>query len=151
MEPDEPTRPEPPVEPVRPAWPGEPVRPARPVEPVQPVQPVQPVRPVLVESPAHRAAQIVYFVFGVLEALLIIRLIMKLLGANPDAGFSQLIYGITFPFVGLFQGVFPNAGGNNGVLELSTLLAIIVYALVAWGIVRLIYLFAEQRRTTDSL
>ena len=123
----------------------EPVEPMRPVRPVEPMRLVEPVQPVLVESPAHRAGQIVYFAFGVLEALLIIRLIMKLLGANPDAGFSQLIYGITFPFVGLFQGVFPNAGGNSGVLELSTLLAIIVYALVAWGIVRLIYLFAERR------
>ena len=119
-----------------------------PVEPMRPVRPVQPVQPVLVESPAHRAGQIVYFVFGVLEALLIIRLVMKLLGANPDAGFSQLIYGITYPFVALFQGVFPNAGGRGGVLELSTLLALIVYALVAWGIVRLIYLLAERRTTS---
>ncbi len=126
----------------------EPVEPMRPVRPVEPVQPVQPVQPVLVESPAHRAGQIVYFVFGVLEALLIIRLVMKLLGANPDAGFSQLIYGITYPFVALFQGVFPNAGGRGSVLELSTLLALIVYALVAWGIVRLIYLLAERRTTT---
>jgi len=119
-----------------------------PVEPMRPMRPVQPVQPVLVESPAHRAGQIVYFVFGVLEALLIIRLVMKLLGANPDAGFSQLIYGLTYPFVALFQGVFPNAGGRGGVLELSTLLALIVYALVAWGIVRLIYLLAERRTTS---
>ncbi len=121
-----------------------------PVQPMRPLRPVEPVEPVLVETPAHRAGQIVYFVFGVLEALLIIRLIMKLLGANPDAGFSQLVYGITYPFVALFQGVFPNAGGRGGVLELSTLLALIVYALLAWGIVRLIYLLAE-RRTTNPI
>lgn len=120
----------------------------RPVRPVERAWPVEPVQPVLVESPAHRAGQIVYFAFGVLEAFLIIRLIMKLLGANPDAGFSQLIYGVTYPFVALFQGVFPNAGGRGGVLELSTLLALIVYALVAWGIVRLIYLLAERRMST---
>jgi uncharacterized protein YggT (Ycf19 family) len=128
--------------------PVEPMRPVEPVRPVQPVQPVVPVRPVVAVSPAYRAAQIVYFVFGVLEALIIIRLIMKLLGANPDAGFTQLIYGLTFPFVALFQGVFPNPGGSGGVLELSSLLALIVYALLAWGIVRLIYLLAERNRTT---
>src|SRR5215470_10482891 len=123
------------------------MEPVEPMRPLPPVAPVQPVEPVLVETPAHRAGQIVYFAFGVLEALLIIRLVMKLLGANPDAGFSQLIYGVTFPFVALFQGVFPNPGGSSGVLELSTLLALIVYTLVAWGIVRLIYLLAERRIT----
>ena len=85
-------------------------------------------------SPADRAVRIVYLVFGILEALLVIRFILKLLAANPDAGFSNFIYTITQPFVSFFQGVFPDAVTRGSILEVSTLLAILVYALVAWGI-----------------
>ena len=72
---------------------------------------------------------------------------LKLLDANPDAGFSSLIYGLTWPFVALFQGVFPEPSARGSVLELSTLLAMIVYALLAWGIVRVIEI-TSRRQTT---
>ncbi len=101
-------------------------------------------------SPAYRASQIVYLVLGIIEALLVIRLILKLLGANPGAGFSSLIYGVTNPLVGLFQGVFPNAQTNGSVLDLAALLAIIVYALLAWGIVRLIWITQRRQITPPA-
>jgi len=97
-------------------------------------------------SPADRIARMVYLVFGVLEALLVIRFILKLLAANPDAGFSSFIYSITQPFLVLFQGVFPDAFTRGSVLEVSTLLAILVYALLAWGIASFVRL-AGRRQT----
>lgn len=93
----------------------------------------------------YRAERIIYFILGIVETFLVIRLILKLLAANPDAGFSRLIYGVTNPLVAPFQGVFPDAGARSGTLELATLLAIIVYALLAWGIARLVAL--PRRRT----
>jgi uncharacterized protein YggT (Ycf19 family) len=100
-------------------------------------------------SPADRVVRIVYLVFGILEALLVIRFILKLLAANPDAGFSSFIYSITQPFLGLFQGVFPDAFTRGSVLEVSTLLAIVVYALIAWGIASGIRILA-RRQTPGS-
>lgn len=99
-------------------------------------------------SPTDRVCQIIYLVFGIVEVLIAIRVILKLLAANPDAGFSSLIYGITQPLVAFFQGVFPTPTGSRGsVFELSSVLAIIVYALLAYVIVRVIRITSARRQT----
>ncbi len=117
------------------------------------MQPEQPT-PVVVDpnapiSPADRTARIIYLVFGVIEVLIAFRVILKLLAANPDAGFTSLIYNVTQPFVALFQGVFPDAQSNGSVLELSSLLAILVYALLAYGIARIVRIMG-RRQTPDA-
>lgn len=85
-----------------------------------------------------RFGRIIYTVLGALDALLIIRFALKLLAANPFATFTSFIYGVTNVFVAPFEGVFPSPHTQSSVLEVSTLLAIIVYALLAWLIVNLI-------------
>src|SRR4051812_28206005 len=57
---------------------------------------------------AYRVTQLVYWVFGLVEGLIAIRLILKALGANSTAGFSEFIYGITAPLVAPFSGLFSN-------------------------------------------
>lgn len=79
---------------------------------------------------ALHAIQIVAIFFGVLEALIAIRFVLKLLAANPVAEFSSFVYTLTDPFVAPFQGVFPTPAGFGSVLELASILAIIVYALL---------------------
>jgi len=63
--------------------------------------------------------------------------ILKLLVANRDAGFTSFTYTVTQPFVTHFQGVFPNAQTTGSVLETSSLLVLMVHALLAFGIVRM--------------
>ena len=115
------------------------------VERVERVAPVQvPAAGILVWAPA-RVPQIVYLIAGIIDTLLVIRLVLKLLAANPAAGFTTLIYGVTNPFVALFEGVFSNAQNRGNVLDLAALLAIIVYGLLAWGIVRGIEVLQRRR------
>jgi uncharacterized protein YggT (Ycf19 family) len=90
-------------------------------------------------TPARRATEVIYLLFGVIDALLLIRLVLKLLGANPLAGFSKFIYGLTDVFMAPFRNLLPNVGGGSGsVFEMSTVIAIIVYALIGWALVRLV-------------
>ena len=98
-------------------------------------------------SAIARIVRIVYFIFGILEALLGLRLILHLLGANPSNGFANLIYAITQPFVALFATLFadPKLGGF-AVLELTTIVAMIVYAIIAWIIGRVIWLALSRPR-----
>ncbi len=125
---------------------GRPVGYGRPAEYVQPVQPMRPGDYTNRNWwRTYNAARIVYLVFGIIETLILIRVILKLLAANPDAGFSSLIYGLTAPFVAPFAGVFPAPSGGGSVLELSSILAIIVYILLAWVIVRIIDLVNRRR------
>jgi hypothetical protein len=87
-------------------------------------------------KPLYRGTQVVYYILGLVEALLAFRFILKLLGANPSAGFTSFIYGATYPFAAPFLAVFPNNYVSGSVFEWTTLLAMIVYWLVALGIIR---------------
>lgn len=82
--------------------------------------------------------QITWAVLGLLEILLGLRFLLKLMAANPNSGFAVLIYGITKPFVAPFALLVgtPTAGGV--ILEVTTLIAMAIYALLFWGIVTVI-------------
>jgi uncharacterized protein YggT (Ycf19 family) len=95
-------------------------------------------------SPTARVSQLIYLIFGILEALIGLRVILKLLAANADAGVVSLIYTVTAPFVALFQGIFPTPQGNGHVLELSSLVALVVYALLAYAIARLVEILGRR-------
>lgn len=126
----------------------QPTAPIRPVafedQPAQPI-PVEPVQRAPVVTVADRAALIVWLVLGVVEALLLMRVILKALAANPAAGFVQFIYSASAPLVVPFQGIFPTPATSRSVLELSALVAIVVYALIAWGIVRLLAILDSRQ------
>jgi hypothetical protein len=87
--------------------------------------------------PLYRGTQIVWYIFSVIEALLLFRFLLKLIGANPTAGFTDLIYTLSYPFVVAFQLVVSPAQVSGSIIEWSTLIAIVVYWVLAWGIVRL--------------
>ena len=108
-----------------------------------PPAPASPATPSIWTS--IRLIQLDYLVFGVIEALIVIRLILKLLAANPDAAFTSFMYQLSEPFVAPFQGVFPTPASNGSVFEFSSLLAIIVYILLASLIAQVIWLV--RRRT----
>ena len=98
-------------------------------------------------------AYLVYFFFVVLEILLAFRLVLKLTGANIGSSFVNLIYSLTgvftTPFEGIFRRGFTQGVETTSILEPSTLIAIIVYAALAWGIVKLIRIFSGERQQTD--
>jgi YggT family protein len=104
-----------------------------------------------------KATQVVWLLLGILEAFLALRFILKLIGANPGSPVAVFIYGLTGLFLLPFAGLTatPQLGGM--VLELSTMVAMVVYALIAWAIERIIWLIfyrprgpVTQTTTTDE-
>ncbi|MBS3785139.1 MAG: YggT family protein, partial [Anaerolineae bacterium] len=91
-----------------------------------------------------KATQIIWLVTGILEALIGIRFILRLLAANPQAGFARFIYGITSVFLVPFLPLFEDPSANGWVLEVSSLVAMLVYALGAWGVVRVMWVTLEE-------
>jgi len=95
---------------------------------------------------AFKATYVVWLLFGMLEALIALRILLKLIGANPDSPIAALIYGFTdlflFPFAGLTAT--PAVGGM--VLELSSFFAMAIYALIAWAIERTIWVIFYRPR-----
>jgi hypothetical protein len=88
-------------------------------------------------KPLFRGSQIVWYVLGILEIILAFRFVLKLTGANPLAGFTSFIYAITWPFTAPFLTVFPMTSVESSVFEWTTLLAMLVYWIVAWAIIKL--------------
>lgn len=87
------------------------------------------------------AYQIIWYIFGFIEIVLAFRFVLKILGANPDAGFTKLVYGVSAPFAGPFLSIF-HASASKGVettsfIEWSTLVAAFVYVVIAWGIMKI--------------
>lgn len=88
----------------------------------------------------NTAKSIVGIIFGVIGVILGLRLIFKLLGANPDNGFIKVIYGVTQFIVGIFEGIFSEVSvGSSGdaVFEPATLIAIVLVALIALLVMKL--------------
>jgi YggT family protein len=96
---------------------------------------------------ASRVIQLVYLIFGVIEGLIAVRFVLKALGANATAGFAEFIYGITGPLVAPFYGLFGNPASQGSVLEVHSIVALIVYALLAWLIVRLAWILVGESRS----
>src|ERR1700685_1600186 len=88
-------------------------------------------------KPLYRGVQIVWYILGILEVLLAFRFFLKLAGANPAAGFSSFIFDFSYPFAAPFLSVFNITQVDGKVFEWTTLLAMVVYWIVAYGISRL--------------
>jgi len=88
--------------------------------------------------PIFRSTQVVWYILGVIEVLFLFRFVLKMMGANPNAGFTQFIYGVTYPFVQPFIAVFSRTQVAGSVFEWTTLLAMLVYWLIAFGVLQLL-------------
>ena len=84
--------------------------------------------------------QIIWFVAGIILILLAFRFILALLGANPGNAFANFIYDTSHPFVAPFFGLFNYNNVNLGVghFEVYTLIAMLVYGAIAWGLSALV-------------
>lgn len=101
-------------------------------------------------SPTQTVEYFVYYLFGTLEVLLGMRLLLKLMGASVTSGFVRFIYVITnifiTPFEGIFRRGFAQGAETTSVLEPSVFVALIVYAVVAYGIVRLVRISSGEKQ-----
>ncbi len=83
------------------------------------------------------AKRVVYYIGGAIIALLALRFVLALLGAAEGNGFVDFVYGLSSVFVSPFFGIFGEPTYGASQLETSTLVAIIVYALLTVGIGKL--------------
>ena len=90
--------------------------------------------------------RIVMLLFTVLEVLLVLRVILKLFGANAQQPLVSGLYRITEPLVRPFQGIFPEPSGPPA-LDLAALLAVAFFFLIAALIVAIVRAITAPRAT----
>lgn len=100
-------------------------------------------------KPLYRGTQIVWYILGLIEVLLLFRFLLKLLGANPVAGFSSFIYGVTHIFAAPFLNVFRVTYAEGSIFEWTTVLAMVVYWIIALGIIKL-FLMGKTVSTPEA-
>lgn len=100
-------------------------------------------------KPLYRGTQVVWYILGFIEVLLLFRFVLKLLGANPNAGFSDFIYSFSYIFVAPFLNVFKVTAVQGSVFEWTTLLAALVYYVIAWGVIK-IFLMSKTVSTPEA-
>lgn len=98
-----------------------------------------------------KVTQLIWLLLGILEVFLALRFIFKLIGVNEANTFATFIYGLTGLFVAPFASLTgaPAAGGM--VFEFSTLIAMIIYALVGWALERIVYVAFYRPRGAVSV
>lgn len=96
-----------------------------------------------------KARKVTYYILGALETLFAFRLIFKGLGANPESPFVSGIYAVTGIFLAPFEGIFRSAVTDGietqAVLEPHLIIGMVSYAVLAWGIIKLIELGGRQK------
>jgi|SRR5579864_3515266 len=93
-----------------------------------------------------RAVAVVWWIVGLVDILLAIRFLLKLLGGSTVSGFVTFMYNITQPLVAPFHGIFNTTVQGRSILEPESLVAIVIYSLIGWGIVSLIHMITRSRR-----
>ena len=93
-----------------------------------------------------KATYAIWLILVMLESLIALRIGLKLIGANAASPFAALVYNFSaiflFPFAGL-TGT-PAAGGM--VLEISSLIAMVVYAVLFWAFERVVWVIFYRPR-----
>lgn len=100
-------------------------------------------------KPIYRGTQVVWYILGIMEVLLAFRFVLKLLGANSGAGFTSFIYGITHVFASPFLNVFRVTKVLGSVFEWTTLLAMLVYWVLAISVIKL-FLMGKTVSTPEA-
>jgi len=93
-----------------------------------------------------KVTQLIWLFLGILEALIALRIGLKLIGANPESPIVALIYGLTYLFLFPFEGMVATPSAGSIVLELSSLFAMVIYALIAWAVERIVWLIFYRPR-----
>ena len=89
----------------------------------------------------------IFWLTGMLEILLLMRFTLRLLGANPQNQFAQLIDNLSAPFIAPFSTLFisPTTNGATNIFDVNIVVAIVAYALLGYLAISLVRLIFYQK------
>jgi hypothetical protein len=99
----------------------------------------------------YRVSQFIWLIAGMLETLLGLRVFLKLIGANPEAGFARMVYGLSELFVWPFNSLTITPVYGNMALDINTMIAMVIYAILALVVVQGLWLVLFRNYTTSRV
>lgn len=100
---------------------------------------------------SFKATQWIWLGLGIVETLIGLRVILKLIAANPESPFAAFIYSVSNIFLLPFAGLVGTPAAGGVVLELSSIIAMLVYALLAWGLERIVWVVLYRPRGSSMV
>jgi hypothetical protein len=97
-----------------------------------------------------RAVAVVGFLIGVIDVVIAGRFLGKLFGASAQSAFVNGVYSVSSPLVAPFTGIFGDTGSKTNTFETASLVALVVYAVIGWGLVVLIRIVTAPRGTKPA-
>ncbi len=97
-----------------------------------------------------KVAQIIWLVVGLIDAVIGLRVLLKLIGANPNNDFARFVYNFAGLFLGPFNGLTGSPSAGSLVLEIPSLIAMLIYALIGWGLIRIVWLVLARSDTRST-
>jgi hypothetical protein len=88
--------------------------------------------------------RVVYYIGGVIVAIVALRFIFQLLGAAEGNPFVDFVYGLSAMFVWPFDGIFGEPTYGFSHFDSAALVAIVIYGLVTVGIAKLFALGGRE-------
>lgn len=95
---------------------------------------------------SFKATQLIWLALGLIEALIAMRILLKLIGANAESLFAAFIYGFSQLFLFPFEGLVGTPAAAGMVLEISSIIAMLVYALLFWAAERIAWVIFYRPR-----
>ena len=156
-----------PVVTAQPTYAAQPVVAAQPVYEAQPVYQAPPVvvaapisasrdrvvtdREVVIDRPTQleMARRVITLGFGILQGLIVLRIILLLLVANRENDIVQFVLNVTSPFVAPFRDMFAldRIAASGSVLDIAAIVALIGWTLVELLVLAIVNLGARRSRT----
>lgn len=96
---------------------------------------------------AQRLTSFVWLMFGIIIGLIALRVVLRLIAANPGSAFASLVYGVTDIFLWPFFGLTAVPSFSGMALDIPAIIGMIVYLLVGWLVVRLLWLLLYRPST----
>src|SRR5438309_10522515 len=101
-------------------------------------------RTVVGGDPSFRMLQTVWFFLGLVEAFVGLRVILRAAAAH-DVGFLSFINAVSGPLVAPFEGITPDYVHRANVVEIGSLIAMLVYFLAGYLVVKLVRIATAPR------
>lgn len=87
--------------------------------------------------------RLIFYGLNFIESVLALRFVFKMLGANTNVPFTQILYGLSNALVFPFEGIFSDSRSGPYEFEPGTIIAMIVYLLIAFGLAKLVTILSQ--------
>ena len=94
----------------------------------------------------RKTTNLIWWFTGIVEGLIGLRIALRLMAANPGNPFADFVYTLSSVFLWPFSTLTRNPSAGGAVLEVSSVIAMIVYLLLAWVVVELLWLLLGRER-----